>query len=451
MLALKERLVHLEVGVGRLVHRWTGRAHIMHMIDVPRLVDNDGSLGGSCQPISPLVRVSHMQTNRNWTTLAVVASLLLVGCTSTAAPSSATETSGSTGSTPLASDTTSSAPATPASTTATTATATASAPDEVTVGPDEPWIAYQLPHGSNLQVLDIHLVRPDGTGDHVLLDDRPGNQTHPDWSPDGSQLAYTVDETEIWTANTDGTNPVRLPIDCSKPCGLLDEAAWSPDGQELVFIREEYPDGKLPVNRVQAVDLATNTVRTLYMPPTLHGANHPRWAPDGKSIVFELSRFASARANGPDGSVVETLDLTDPAAEPVLITDWPMFAAYPDWSWVTDTIVFTTYDLSRRSVIPDPTQPSDLYTIKPDGSGLTQLTHNPSGTTLVRLGSASGPLSAQPTWSPEGTSIIFTQVDGDEFAGWTLATINADGAQQGPAAGPTPIVGTHPRLRPTSR
>jgi Tol biopolymer transport system component len=365
-------------------------------------------------------------------TLKFVTALALAGCASTGSPS-ATQQSDSTVAI-SASD--------PAPSTSETA-----AQSDMVVGPGEPWIAYQLPSGSNLEVLDIHLVRPDGTGDHALLNDRPGNQTHPDWSPDGTRILYTVDETQLWIANVDGTDAAKLPIDCSKPCGVLDEAAWSPDGQEVVFIREEYPDGQPPVNRIQAVDLATNTVRTLYTPQLIGGASHPRWAPNGESIVFELTRFPNAQTDEPDGSAVATLDLTDPSAEPVLLTDWPMFAAYPDWSWVTDTIVFTTYDLARRFVVPDPTQPSDLYTIKPDGSGSTQLTQNASGTTLVRLGTASGPLSTQPTWSPDGESIIFTQVDGDDWPGWTLAKINADGTNRGPAAGSTPIVGTHPRLR----
>ena len=263
-------------------------------------------------------------------------------------------------------------------------------------------------------------------------------------------MVYTVDQTQLWIVNADGTNATKLPIDCLQPCGLLDDAAWSPDGQELVFSREEYPAGQLPINRIQAVDLATNTVRTLYTPPPLQGAGISRWSPDGTSIVFELSRFASAEANGPNGSVIATLDITDPAAEPVLLTDWPMFAAYPDWSWITDTIVFTTYDLGRRDfrALTDMAPPSDLYTVRPDGSQRTQLTHNPSGTTLIRANTASGPLSCQPTWSPEGTSIIFTQVDGPTWPGWSIATMEADGTNLRSATGSISIVGSHARLRP---
>ena len=50
--------------------------------------------------------------------------------------------------------------------------------------------------------------------------------------------------------------------------------------------------------------------------------------------------------------------------------------------------------------------------------------------------------------SPDGDSIIFVQVDGAEWPGWTMTTIRADGTNLSPAAGSGFMTGTHPRLRP---
>jgi Tol biopolymer transport system component len=257
-----------------------------------------------------------------------------------------------------------------------------------------------------------------------------------------------VNETQLWTADVDGTNPTKLPIECSSPCALVDNAAWSPDGRTILFSRLESSPNDVPVSQVQSIDLATGTVTTLFTTAPLQGVDYPRWSPDGKSIVFTINRFDSLEAPGPNGTAIATLDITTPSSEPVILTDWSAFGTYPDWSPDGTSIVFSTYDLERRFTIPDPSQPSDLYTMNPDGTALTEITHNPSGTALIRLNSASGPLSTQPTWSPDSKSIIFTQVDGPEWPGWTLATIGADGTNQASATESIPMTGTHPRLRP---
>jgi hypothetical protein len=50
------------------------------------------------------------------------------------------------------------------------------------LGEGEAWIAFQgVSRG-------ISLIRADGTGSHVILGP-PGDQNHPDWSPDGSEIA----------------------------------------------------------------------------------------------------------------------------------------------------------------------------------------------------------------------------------------------------------------------
>lgn len=313
----------------------------------------------------------------------------------------------------------------------------------------EPWIVYQRFTNDDGFRLDVRLVRPDGTDDHPLLTERPGNQSHPDWSPDGTRIAYTVNGTQLWVVDADGTDATKLPIDCSLPCETLDDAAWSPDGRHIAFTREEFPQDEPPAFMIGTIDLTDDTVRTVYTAPPLQTSNHPRWSPDGTTIVFEATRFPAADA-GPDGAALATISAVDPAATAEVITDWAMFAAYPDWSWVTDRIVFSTYDLGRRDAgdFTDPSPPSDLYVVRPDGSELTRLTENGSGTTLLRNGTASGPLSAQPTWSPDGESIILVQVDGSTWPGWSMATMKADGTGLQSAVGTEFVEGTHPRLQP---
>ena len=321
-----------------------------------------------------------------------------------------------------------------------------------TVRPGEPWMVYQRFTNNGAFLLDLRLVRPDGTGDHPLLTERPGNQTHPDWSPDGKRIVYTVDETQLWIANADGTTPTKLPIECSKPCDLIDDAAWSPDGAgHRVHARRG------AAGQARLRPRPSHPSRRQHRSHGVHAAAAAGHGPPSLGAQRQVDRaraqpIRQRRGAGPNGSAVATIDATNPSATPVLLTDWSMFAAYPDWSWANNSIVFSTYDLGRRDAgdIADPSPPSDLYTVKPDGTGLTQLTHNPSGTTLIRNKTASGPLSTQPTWSPDGATIFLVQVDGDTWPGWSMAAMGADGANLRPAIGGHLMVGTHPRLRPVS-
>ena len=108
-----------------------------------------------------------------------------------------------------------------------------------TMGVDEPWIAYQWEpeHGQGL-----YLVRPDGSDAHEIATELPGDAFHPDWSPDGKQIALDLgtDEHEIWIVDADGTNAaaiVQRSTDCAISCGDVALPAWSPDGSKIAFVR----------------------------------------------------------------------------------------------------------------------------------------------------------------------------------------------------------------------
>lgn len=333
--------------------------------------------------------------------------------------------------------------------TASTGSPTAPAsPATDVVGAAEPWIAYQ--RWTQATGNTIRLIRPDGSGDHPLLDRSPFGQLHPDWSPDGTRIAYATDN-DIWIVDADGSAPT-LVFDCVAPCVYGNDPAWSPDGNEIAFISGT-PDGDVAHQAASVVDLATGAVRTLY---ESEGADFPayvRWSPDGTQVILDIVRYPDDKvdSNPVIGEAIAVLDLRAAESEPRFLTEWSMFATYPDWSWDLDQIVFSTYDLGYREygAFADYAPPSDIYTIDPDGTSLTQLTHNTSGTTLVRNGTASGPLSGQPTWTPKGDQIIFTQVEGTTWPGWSLATISADGSGLTSATGATVVIGSHPRLRPT--
>lgn len=83
---------------------------------------------------------------------------------------------------------------------------------------------------------------------------------------------------------------------------------------------------------------------------------------------------------------------------------------------------------------------SELHTVRPDGTGLTQLTDVASV----------GVFAFGPSWSPDGSTILFTLW---HRAAWTptLATIRPDGSGLEELGGGASVVGWYPVQRPVPR
>ncbi|MDR3499448.1 MAG: hypothetical protein P4L72_09500 [Parvibaculum sp.] len=103
-------------------------------------------------------------------------------------------------------------------------------------------------------------------------------------------------------------------------------------------------------------------------------AGFPNWSPDGKLIVYRRSTET--------GSSLFILDIATRASH--LLTSG-RHENFPTWSPKGDRIAFTS----------DRTGDYEIYTIRPDGTGLTQLTHSPGN-------------EGHNSWSPDGEWIAFT-------------------------------------------
>jgi Tol biopolymer transport system component len=303
----------------------------------------------------------------------------------------------------------------------------------------EPWIAYQwVPeHGRGL-----YLMRPDGSDAHEIAIELPGDAYHPDWSPDGKRIALDLGTDggfEIWVVDADGTNAaaiVRGSTDCAISCGEVAEPAWSPDGSKVAFVRFQLGASGLEAAVIEVQDVASGDRRVVFRAPSKTALDVPRWSPDGQSIVFMMTRYPDTqiKTGTSTGSAIAVIDVTQDGAKPVVLTDWSMFANYPDWRPGSNEIVFSTYDLGEFQATDEP---SNLYTIKSDGSGLTALTS--FGRAEQR--------ATQPTWTPDGSRIIFTLVSnhaGVEDYPRHAAFIDANGTNLVDIG----VVATHPRLRP---
>ena len=147
----------------------------------------------------------------------------------------------------------------------------------------------------------VVIVSVDG-GDRREL--RPVDVGEPAWSPDGARIAFThfreqLNTSDVWVVGVDGTNARKIATFASTP-------AWSPDGSRLAVVRlprlvishdTVYEDGGLTVGVVQPDGHAMRNLfaRAPRADKTLAGLRwDPRgttyfglsWAPDGKRVVF---------------------------------------------------------------------------------------------------------------------------------------------------------------------
>ena len=336
-------------------------------------------------------------------------------------------------------------------TAATPATAASPSPaaSPYAVRDGEPWIVFEA------GVPEVHgvgnrLIRPDGSDEHWATPDAPitsdpggqgggggdGWQLHPDWSPDGSQLAFAVDTwpdpdftRDLWVSDADGSN-TRQVYDCVAPCFFAEWPAWSDDGSSLLFVRWDHDDSGTPGSQLQLLDLASGDVTTLAATTGAEYFLYPRWSPDGRSVVAEIDTYTDISDSASQvGSSIAIVDLTSDPGRVTKLTGPDVWAEYPDWHPSQDLIVYTARPTD------DPGKPKALFTMRPDGSRDHLLAKDAYSLT-------------QPTWLPDGSGIILVRIKGDDLGTATMVTVTADGTDLSSATSDHPRFGTHPRMRP---
>ena len=237
---------------------------------------------------------------------------------------------------------------------------------------------------------DIYTVRPDGSGLRQLTD-APGSDSNPEWSPDGTKIAFDSDrdgaydrdvyvmdiatgEVSRLTNDDDPSIPANLEADHSP--------AFSPDGTRIAFSsnRDTIPE-EAYTERVYVMNTDGSELTRLTGGYS-HFQSDVSWSPDGTRLLLEWgtdSRYDIGILNA-DGS-----GWSFPFPYTPFVDE-----RYPDWSPSSRKIVFTKGTEDR-----DDTTPMDVWKVNPDGSDLKQLTNTPKV------------YETAPDWSPDGRLIAF--------------------------------------------
>lgn len=334
----------------------------------------------------------------------------------------------------------------PAATVATTRPSAApipspdASPAPIAVLDGEPWVlsGWYLP---GKQTKDLFLTRPDGTDSHAILTDLPGERLGAAWAPDGQRFAFVTRDADtplgsIWTANADGSGAAML-TDGGGTCpGGIFHPNWSPDGSKLAVVC--YPDTDPGGGSIATFDLATGTVDRLYTVTwPEHLDNPPSWSPDGESLAFAILHW-DPTDQFIDGSLVAVVPAAGGPVE--RITAFAANMSGPAWSPDGAELAMYSYDLGNMHTTD---QASNVFAIRPDGTGLRQITRS-AVDGHMRI--------TTPRWSPDGAQLMVTVGVAPPSSG-PLATVNdlrfavVDAAGGEPVLWPSTIHGGV--LRPT--
>ena len=286
--------------------------------------------------------------------------------------------------------------------------ATASAEDNGYRG-DQRWVAYQTNrHDGQFGPDGIRLVHPDGTGDHRIAAATRDAQLLPDWHPDGDRLVYTIRggaheplyEYDLTTGRS------RQLFECDGDCFGDDEPTYSPDGTTVAFVRYLAPFTEFgPADcSLWLGDLATLAIRRLTHNGSCDREYFPRWSPDGSRLAYMRERYDDAVELV--GTAVFVVDVA--TGTETRLTDWSDAFGDPDWSPDGEWIVMDSRGLSSFGF--SKTIESNLYRMRPDGSGVEQLTHYRGS--KVR--------AVQPRYTPDGSALVFTARTPNSLELWIM-------------------------------
>ena len=246
----------------------------------------------------------------------------------------------------------------------------------------------------------IFTVNPDGTGQTQITHPPKGSvDDQPDWSPDGSLIAFTRCPNNgacaVYTVHADGSGLKRLSPVCSGvPPNCEDDAnvTFLPDGKHVAFTRasgndKHFQDGN---DQIQHSDVVVSDLnggnRRIVLSSGEYKAdyNFAYFSPDGKRFVYE-------HANSPLSKPAHTSALfvaNSDGSGDHRITPWSLDAGdNPDWSPDGQWILFRTHVNTDKN--------SSIEIIHPDGTGRKQ---------LANYGPNANMRSA--TFSPDGKWIV---------------------------------------------
>lgn len=190
---------------------------------------------------------------------------------------------------------------------------------------------------------------------------------------------------------------------------------FSPDGNRIVFyhIVATVP---VVVSHIYTMNSDGSGLRDVSAGRGGGSDSQPDWSPDGRRLAF----VRTSRAAGPE---IWTMNVDGTGARRVTALSVGTgissagegdFAILPRWSPDGGRIAFAAVPSAQS--LGAPLYPN-IFVIRADGSGLTQLTDNDQ-------------INSSPVWSPDGKQIMWSAKDFINRQNWKVWAMNASGGNQ---------------------
>ncbi|MCK4658036.1 MAG: PD40 domain-containing protein [Phycisphaerae bacterium] len=242
---------------------------------------------------------------------------------------------------------------------------------------------------------DLYIKGVLGTAVTQLTSD-PSSDIHPQFSPDGTRVAFASNRAanwDIWIVGIDGQQPVQVTQ------GPADEVhpSWSPDGQRLVFCSLSPGGGQWELWVADAKAGATKRF--------IGYGVFPEWSPVDNLIVYQR-----ARERGSRWFSIWTLELLDgePRYPTEIVFSADFAAIAPTWSSDGSRIAFCAVASTPPPDADYATSEdtSDVWIVNIDGTGRVRLTDGHSR-------------NFGPVWSPQGR-VFFTSTRSGHENVWSI-------------------------------
>src|SRR5262245_183921 len=281
------------------------------------------------------------------------------------------------------------------------------------LSPDGKQIAYTISEWDkkeNRRVSHIWLVSTDG-GPTTRLTNGDKGETSPQWSPDGSQMAFIADRdkgNQVWVIPVDGGEADKLTNEENN----VQSYRWSPDSKFIAFIARDTPKDKTEREKRKKDKFDTIIVDSDYSYMHLWTMNvetrekkrltdgnftvsNAQWSPDGASIAFVMSKNGVQESSFIDLSDDSNTDIyIMPAAggSPRQLTTNPGPDSNPQWSPDGKMIAYVSNKEHKSWAAK-----TDVLSI-PSGGGV------PRNLTKDFFESAGSNVA----WAPDGNTIYFS-------------------------------------------